>query len=306
MSLIEEDIRSTPHVLRQTIERVEERGSLARELRGPVLFLGSGSSYCVGVAAAALYEQTHGAPSQAVLGSEYHPRPGWMHVGISRTGKTSELVSAMRLASSMPDGRVALIAGDPGSPAEMYARNGILPLEFASEEGVIQTRFISAALMALRLLVDGSARETVRRVPEKVEQGLVDFEPDPLTRFGHVVFLGRGWRYGLALAARLNLAETALMVAEGHQTLDYRHGPIATADERTFIWCFDPLDDAESGAVVEDVRRTGAAVRWTGDDPLVSLVQAQMLAVRLAHARGVNPEAPRHLTRAIVLLAPEE
>lgn len=297
MSVIEKDIASTPTILRQTVERVNREGDpLRRALEGPVVFLGSGSSYCVGVAVAALYEQIHGAPAQAILGSDYRSRPEWMHVAISRTGKTSELVEAMRRARDA-GARVALVRGDGGSPAEAQA-DIVLPLEFAAEEGIIQTRFITAATAALRLIA-GDA--TARQLPERMERGLAEFDPAPLIPYGHVVFLGRGWCHGLALSARLNLAETALMVAEAHQTLDYRHGPIATADEGTLVWCFDPIDDADSGSVVEDARRTGATVRWTGDDPLVSLAQAQILAVRLARARGVDPEAPRNLTRAIVL-----
>lgn len=116
-----------------------------------------------------------------------------------------------------------------------------------------------------------------------------------------MVYLGCRWRYGLALVAALNLQKTALIVPEGHQTLDYRHGPIASADERTLVWCFDPLDDPEAAAVIEDVRETGATVRWTGDDPLVSLVQSQLFAVRVAESRGLNPDEPRHLTRTVVL-----
>jgi len=67
------------------------------------------------------------------------------------------------------------------------------------------------------------------------------------------------------------------------------------------VWSFDPPDDALGNAVLRDVRRSGAAVRCTGDDPLISAAQAQIVAVRLAEARGIDPDAPRNLTRAIIL-----
>lgn len=81
----------------------------------------------------------------------------------------------------------------------------------------------------------------------------------------------------------------------------YRHGPLATADARTLVWCFDALDDPLSARVLDDVRASGATVRCTDDDPLTSMAQAQLLAVRLAAQRGIDPDAPRHLTRAIVV-----
>jgi glutamine---fructose-6-phosphate transaminase (isomerizing) len=299
--VIEQDIYSTPAILRQTLARVDERGDmLAPWLQGPAVFLGCGSSYCIALAAAALYEDARGVPAQGIMASEYRPRPGWTHVAISRTGKTTELVEAMRRARGA-GARVALVGGEPGAPAQEQA-DAVLPLEFAPEQGVIQTRFISAATLALRLLIGGErARAALRDLPDRIERALGALDTAPLVSRDHVVFLGRGWRHGLALMAALNLQETALVVPEGHQTLEYRHGPIASADEGTLVWCFDPPDDAASAAVLDDVQRTGATVRCTDDDPLVAAAQAQLLAVRMAEARGVDPNRPRHLSRAIVL-----
>lgn len=304
MSNVERDVRSTPDILRQTLTRLDrDADEIAPLLRGPVVFLGCGSSYCLGASAAALYEETHGAPAQAIVASDYRPRPGWTHVAISRSGTTTELVEAMRRARTA-GAPVILLGGDGDTPAEREA-DAVLRLEFAAERGVIQTRFITAAMLALRLLIGGeSARAALRDVPEQVERALAACDPAD-SAYSHVVYLGRAWRHGLALTAALNVQETALLVSEGHQTLDYRHGPIACAGEGSLVWCLDPRDDAPSSAVLDDVRRTGAGVRQTGDDPLVALSQAQLLAVRLAERRGVNPDAPRHLARSVVLPAVE-
>lgn len=301
MTVIEQDIHSTPSILRQTAARVAERaGALAPFFDGPLAFLGCGSSHCIALAAAALYESERGAPGQAIMPSDYIARPGWTHVAISRTGQTTELVEAMRRARDA-GARCLLIGGEEGAPATEMA-DAALPLEFAPEQGVIQTRFISAATLALRLLIGGAdARRALSDLPDRVERGLEQFDPAPLVPFEHAVFLGRGWHYGLARSAALNLQETTLLAPEGQQTLDYRHGPIASADERTLVWCLDPRSDEQSAAVIDEVRATGATVRWTDDDPLVSVAQAQLLAARIAAAHGVDPAAPRHLSRAVVL-----
>jgi glutamine---fructose-6-phosphate transaminase (isomerizing) len=301
MTVIEQDIRSIPAILRQTRDRVEERRTAVTPLLdGSVVFLGSGSSYCVGMAVAALYEQERHLPGQAMIPSDYAPRPTWSHVAISRTGATTELVNAMQHVRES-GGRCLLLVGEQGSPAEAHA-NAVLMLEFASEQGVIQTRFIVAAIQALRLLIGGEAvREFLNDLPERVEQALTAFDATSLLRFEHIVYLGRGWCYGLACAAALNLQETALMVPEAHQTLDYRHGPIACADERTLVWCFDAVNDVASAAVINDIRRTGATVQWLDVDPLIAVAQTQLFAVRKTEARGIDPAAPRHLSRAIIL-----
>jgi len=197
--------------------------------------------------------------------------------------------------------RVVLISGDVDTPAETEA-DAVLRLEFAAECGVIQTRFITATLLALRVLIGGDrARAALQNVPERLDDALAAFDPTPNGAHDHVVYLG----HGQALAGALNVQETALLVAEGHQTLDYRHGPIACASEDSLVWCLDPRDDRPSSAVLDDVRRTGATVWQTDDDPIVTLSQAQLLAVRMAERRSVNPDAPRHLARSVVLPALE-
>lgn len=301
MAETEADIRATPATLRQTTEQVAAwRDRLTPLFGGPALFLGCGSSLCVGVAGARLYEAAFGAPAQALTASECRPRRGWLHIGISRTGQTTELVQALREArqAGVP---TLLLEGDAGSPAGREAET-ILPLPFATERAVVQTRFVSAALLSLRLLCAAAAeRVALATVPEQVERALAVFDPASLLRFERVVFLGRGWRHGVALAAALNHQETALRPAEGQHSMEYRHGPVAVADANTLVWCFDPPGDPLSDAVLADVRRTGAEVRAADADPLAALAQAQLLAVRAAEARGIDPDAPRHLSRAIVL-----
>jgi fructoselysine-6-P-deglycase FrlB-like protein len=303
MTVVEEEIRSTPAILRQTLETVKgQRAALAPLLQGPAVYLGCGSSYCVGLAAAALHEAARGLPAQGILASEYRPRPAWAHLAISRTGQTTELVEAMGRARRA-GARMALICGAAPSPAASEA-DGSLVLGFAAERSVIQTRFVTAATLALRLLVgDPAEAEASASLPDRLEAALADFDPAPLARFEQIVYLGRGWRLGMALAAALNLQETALVSCSGYQTLDYRHGPLACADERSLVWCFDPPDDAISAAVLDDVRRTGATVRCIDADPLTSLAQAQLVAVQRATSTGIDPEAPRNLSRAIVLPA---
>ncbi|HVC83094.1 MAG TPA: hypothetical protein VNL35_21610 [Chloroflexota bacterium] len=295
MTSVEADILSTPAILRRVVERV---GASRIELGGPMVFLGCGSSNCVGIAMAAPYEAVRGLPAQAMLPSDYAPRRAWTHVAISRTGQTTELLEAMARAREAGT-RALLLTGDPGSPAAALASE-VLPLEFAAEQGIIQTRFLSAAFLALRLLIGGAGLPP-DDLPDRLERALSSFDPGPLLGLARTVFLGRGWRYGLAVGAALHQQETALGVPSAFQTLDYRHGPIACADERTLVWSFDVPRDAASAAVLDDVRATGATVTQMDDDPQVALAQAQILAVRIAQVHGIDTEAPRNLSRAIVL-----
>lgn len=61
---------------------------------------------------------------------------------------------------------------------------------------------------------------------------------------------------------------------------------------------------SEEAAALHDVRGSGATVRCEDQDPLISNAQAQTVAVRTAALRGIDPDAPKRLSRAIV--APRE
>ncbi len=299
-SEVEQDIRTTPAVWVETVRRVEEYAPRLTGLIGPpAVFLGSGSSLNVGMLGASLYEAEVGTPAQAILPSEYRARAGWLHVAVSRTGRTSELLDAMRLARGA-GAPILLIVGEPNSPAANLA-DLVLPLEFAPENGIVQTRFITSVMLALRLMLDSAGRSELHVLPAHLQARLQSEVPISLDGAPDVVFLGRDWRWGMALSAALTVQETALCVATAYQTLDYRHGPIATVSSQTLLWCFDPIDDSAGAGVVSEARAQGARVRMSDGDPLIELVLAQLLAVRLAERAGVDPDAPRNLSRFVQL-----
>lgn len=300
MTTVEHDVMTIPRVLAETYKvALERRPEWEDALNRPLALLGCGSSYFICVAGAYLFEAERGLAAQAILPSDYLPRPTWSHVAISRSGKTTELINSVQRARSTGAG-VGLIVGDRYSEVEQLA-SVTLPLEFAAERGVVQTRFILAVTLALHVLFGCGTKSDLEAVPLLVEEGLSRFDPDPLTSFDRVVILGRGWRYGLALSAALTFQETALTYAHGHQTLDYRHGPIALADESTLVWCLDPEDDVEAARVLQDVRQTGATVVWNGAHPLTGLAQCQLVAARRAAELGIDSGSPRHLSREVIL-----
>jgi fructoselysine-6-P-deglycase FrlB-like protein len=79
--------------------------------------------------------------------------------------------------------------------------------------------------------------------------------------------------------------------------MEYRHGPIAIADVASLVWVFG---DAPHG-LIDEVRATGAHLEVSLLDPLAELVRAQRLAIGLAVRRGLDPDAPRNLTRSVIL-----
>jgi fructoselysine-6-P-deglycase FrlB-like protein len=289
-SLTEREIRTQPDCWERAIELAGGVDLVRDGARMAVL--GCGSSWFTAMAFAALREANgHGetdafTPSEAPLG-----RPYDVVVAISRSGTTTEVVRALQeIGGSLPTVGIVAVAGTPVAEACDQA----VVLDFADEESVVQTRFVTTAIALARAAfgdegIAGAvqdARTVLSRPPA--------LDPQQGERY---VFLGTGWAVGLAHEAALKLRETAQAWTEAYPAMEYRHGPIAIADEASAAWIFG---DAPEG-LVDEVRATGAAVVVPDVDPLAALVDVQRIAVARATAQGLDPDRPRNLTRSIVL-----
>jgi glucosamine--fructose-6-phosphate aminotransferase (isomerizing) len=290
MNLTADEINSQPDIWRDSLEL---RGEAARILGRPgerVLVIGCGTSAFVAESFALLRESAGLGETDAAYASELGPwRPYDAVIAITRSGTTSEIISAL---NEVPDGvRKVAVTGVADSPVASMA-DEVLLLDFADEESVVQTRFPTTLLFLAR----AAFGEDVSALPDLAATALA--KPSTLPDdIDHVVYLGRGWAYGLAQEAALKIREAAQAWAESYPMLDFRHGPLAVAHAETLVWFLGTRDDE----LAKDISVTGATVVQGTSDPLIELVLAQRYAVRTAEQRGLDPDRPRHLTRSIVL-----
>ena len=73
--------------------------------------------------------------------------------------------------------------------------------------------------------------------------------------------------------------------------------PIATAGPGTVVWFIGAAPDGLAG----EIEATGATVMHSTLDPLAELVRVQRVALALAALRGLDPDRPPNLSRAVVL-----
>ena len=254
--------------------------------------MGCGTSLYMAQAFATLREQLGQGQTDAFAASEFPVARTYDAVlAISRSGTTTEVI---RTLDALPSGtNTTAICAVEGSPVGA-AVDAEIVLEFADEVSVVQTLFATSALALLRAHL-GESLEPVIAQAEEVVQAALPADPATFDRF---VVLGRGWAVGLAYEAALKVREAAQAWAEAYPALEYRHGPIAVADERTLVWAIGPVGDEK---LLDDIRSVGATVVDPPWDPMVSLVLAQRFAVALAESRGLDPDHPRNLTRSVVL-----
>jgi glutamine---fructose-6-phosphate transaminase (isomerizing) len=291
MSLTADEIATQPALWRQAIADTSRAAELLVAAGEKVLVLGCGTSAFVAESFAYLREQAGHGVTDARYASEPWAWRDWTRViVISRSGTTSEVLDALQ---AIPAGvRKVVVTGVADSPAAALA-DDVLLFDYADERSVVQTRFPTVFLMAAR----AAFGEDVASLPDQLDAALAAPLPMVAADHDHLVYLGTGWTYGLAQEAALKVREAAQAWSEAYPVLDYRHGPLAVAHPGSLVWLFGPGDDSLAG----DIAATGATVRVATADPLIELVQAQRLAVALAESRGLDPDAPRHLTRSIIL-----
>lgn len=286
-----------------------------------IVVTGCGTSYYLAQSLACAFNG-NGQSAIAVPGAEWARRPenyladfsDILVIGLSRSGTTTETVQAV-MASREKGWATFAMSCELDSTILKAADRGLY-LKTDGREGIVMT--VSASLMLM-----GGLRIAGAALPEKVivaaESGLekMDAKVGPML-FGrsHFVYLGAGVNYGLATEGCLKLQEMSITFSQSFHPMEYRHGPISLIDDRSLVVMLYSEETAEEEAkVAADVRSKGARVigiNGPGDlridlglrglpATLAALPALQIMGEKVALHKGINTEAPRHLTKVVVL-----
>lgn len=288
MSMVSREIASQPAVwtnelVAKSVPRLPGRGLW-------VGVIGCGTSFYTAQSYAS-YRESNGFGRTDVFPASLVPAREWdCLVAISRSGTTTEVLDALGRARASK--KLAMTTSLNRPISEVV--DDVVAFPFADEESVVQTRFATTALIALLLGVGYDIRAAVHDAA--VDAG-TDLDSSIWQGARQFVFVGVDWTFGIANEAALKLREMAGQWSEAYPAMEYRHGPISVADRSTVLWGFGPRDES----LIESTRNAGAYVHWPECDPIASLVAVQRLGLALAEARGCNPDAPRNLTRSVIL-----
>jgi glucosamine--fructose-6-phosphate aminotransferase (isomerizing) len=252
-------------------------------------------------------------------------------LALSQSGRTPDVVEYLRQARRRGAYTVA-ITNDPSSALAAEAE-AVLELCAGDERAVAATKTYSNQVAALGLLAAHAAGRgesfaaELRAVAEELPRFIGAIEARiapmaiPLAYAGRMFVVGRGAEFATAREIALKLLETCRVAAEPLTATDLAHGPVAALDSLFPVWAI-ASDDPTLPAVVEAVERArdaGATVIASGDAaasipgadyvltspkapsplvaPLLSIVPGQLFAWALAQARGLDPDAPRGLSK---------
>lgn len=282
------EINSQPSVWEQAVSLLPQIDSLP-QAGERVAVIGCGTSWFMAQSYAFLREQLGQGLTDAYTATEFRADREYDRIlTISRSGTTTEIVEILK-NTEVPS---TLITAVGNGPAAAHATAEIV-LDFADETSVVQTRFATTALLFLRTSLGIDATQAIADAATALETEIKTswIEADQIT------FLGTDWTVGLAHEAALKLRESSQSWTESYPAMEYRHGPIAIAQPGRIVWSFGPTPDG----LDKQIAATGAELVTSDLDPLAHLVLLHVLAVARSEHKGLNPDTPRHLTRAVIL-----
>ena len=248
---------------------------------------------------------------------------GLVSFAFSQSGQSHDLVVPTRF---FRDGgaRTVAFVNDMASPLADAAQ-WTFDLHAGAETSIAATKSYIAQLTAgARVVAAWQADTTLQRaldaLPsalERAAQQLWQRAVDALAGADRLFVISRGLGLAVAMEAALKFKEVCGIQAEAFSGAEVRHGPMALIDEGYPLVVFAPRGPAHAGlvALAADMQGRGARVLLAAPaatpgselplvetdaedlDPIAAIQSFYPMVEALARARGVDPDAPRHLAK---------
>ena len=337
MSLMLEEIAEQPAVLEKTISgeqnKVEKLGAFLRKREIDLIVLvARGSSDNAALFGRYLFETTVGIPVSLAAPSVYTLYDAKINlsralvVGVSQSGEGTDINTVLESAKAA--GAFTLgITNEPDSTMAKIADETLLT-HAGKEKSVAATKTYTGQMLHFYLLANALAENklTVEKIPGFAARALEKSDEikqlvERYVFMENCVVVGRGMNYGNAYELALKLMETCYVIAERFSSADFFHGPLAIVERRFPVILFAPQGLTKQGTIdlLKRLTEVGADTFAISNDneitalssrsvkmpseideflsPVPFVIPAQLFAAHLATAKGLNPDAPRSLSK---------
>jgi glucosamine--fructose-6-phosphate aminotransferase (isomerizing) len=263
---------------------------------------------------------------------------------VSQSGETADTLASLRYCRKAGIPTASVVNVRQSTMAR--ESDGIFPTLAGPEIGVASTKAFTCQLAVLACLSLRAARDRghltevqektfvheLAETPRFANQALkLDRQIEKLARelaqVKHVLYLGRGTNYPLALEGALKLKEISYIHAEGYAAGELKHGPIALIDEQMPVIVIAPYDRVFEKTVsnMQEVAARGGRIILITDAkgaehatiktmntivlpdvpeiiaPIIYALPVQMLAYYTAVFMGTDVDQPRNLAKSVTV-----
>ena len=310
-----------------------------------VVFLACGTSLHAGMLGRYYVESLSGVPTMVEVASEFRNRSaavgaGDLVIAVSQSGETVDTLAAVKRARSL--GAPVLAVTNVRRSALARLADAAIFTAAGPEIGVASTKcFVTqvSLLLAFALRLGMSRNLSDRRVqglldglrdlPVHMQSTLEVIRPRVAQVAAHVrdtlhmLFIGRGINYPVALEGALKLKEVTYIHAEGYAAGELKHGPIALVDSNLPVVVVAPDDESYDRVMsnASEVSARGGRLIVVGNhEPslghdfwlpvpktlpelscLLGVLPLQLLAYHVACMRGLDVDKPRNLAKTVTV-----
>ena len=312
------------------------------------VFIGMGTSLHAAMIGASALESLARIPAHAENASEFRYRNPVLDsrtlvVSVTQSGETADTLAAMELARDSGSRLVTAVEAE-GTQATRLAEV-TLPVRCGQEIGVAATKTMTATMVTLTLMAakiaslrghlsagdEANLAKALAGLPALVGTAIERDQPirklaDDLAAYKHLLYLGRGAQFPIALEGALKMKEIAYIHAEGYAAGEMKHGVNALISKDMPTIALAPHDAMFEKMIsnVNEVKSRGGrviAVTSDGDDvmasltddilyvpkthplfqPVLNLIPMQLLAYYTSIALGLDPDKPRNLAKTVTV-----
>lgn len=309
-----------------------------------------GTAYLAGLIGKYWFERYARLPVEIDVASEFRYReiplsPQSAALFISQSGETADTLASLRYCKQLGLKIGAVVNARESTIAR--EADVVFPILAGPEIGVASTKAFTCQLAALAALAIHAAKargtvtedevqalvESLTEMPRLMRQVLDSIQPEiellsrELSKCHHVLYLGRGTNFPLAMEGALKLKEISYIHAEGYAAGELKHGPIALIDENMPVIVIAPHDRffdktlsnmqevaARGGRIILITDGKGAAaskldtmrtiVLPATDEiiaPMIFSLPIQLLAYHTALLMGTDLDQPRNLAKSVTV-----
>ena len=337
MSLMLEEIAEQPAVLERTIAAESDKyvrlaSFLQKKDIDLVVIVARGSSHNASQFGRYLIEVMAGIPVSLSAPSVYTLYNAKLNlsralvIGVSQSGEGDDI--NMVLESARSSGAYILgITNEADSTMAKIADETLL-IHAGRERSVAATKTYTGQMLHFYMLANALAKNQldIEKIPDYTNRAL-QLQPqvkDLVQRYvfmENCVVVGRGMNYGNSYEMALKLMETCYVVAERFSSADFFHGPLAIVERRFPVVMFAPEGVTQKSSVelldrLHELNADCLAITNNSTiakmspnslllppeideflSPIPFIVPAQLFAALLSEAKGLDPDAPRSLSK---------
>jgi glucosamine--fructose-6-phosphate aminotransferase (isomerizing) len=247
-------------------------------------------------------------------------------IGVSQSGEGDDINQVLESAKNSGAYTLAITNEADSTMAKIVDET--LLIHAGREKSVAATKTYTGQMLHFYMLAAQLSNEKIEfeKIPAFASQVLqlqskVEELVERYVFMENCVVVGRGMNYGNSYEFALKLMETCYVVAERFSTADFFHGPLAIIERRFPVILFAPQGVTKQSSVdllkrLQELHADSLAITSDPEiaafssrsllmpseideflSPIPFIIPAQLFAALLSEAKGINPDAPRSLSK---------